>query len=1271
MTRYLAAICLLVVFTGTFVRAADSDVVITEILYNPNPVNTGGEFLEIQNTGTESVNVSGWVLTNAVDFTFPTNTTLDSGEIIVIARDSTAAQDFYSTPIFGEFLGALSNSGETIILRDDSFPRQVVDAVGYNDGSDPDGENTWPTEADGAGPSLELLHPGLDNASASSWGIGRFYSPGTPNSPLDSGGGDIVITEIMYQPLKKRFMENLDVRKGGYWWEDGSDPDGEYVEIYNAGTQTVDMTGWSFVDGIFYDFDNNFSLDPGEYVAVCANASAIAEHYGTANVVGDFTGVLDDGGEHVTLVDETNGVVDTVRFDDVRPWPIGPDQDGRSLELLDPLSPNDGPGNWRATRVPEPPNPDLELDEPEPGDWIFIDITDEATTGQPNGTHPFYAYCNATSEWLIDDLQIVPAGGGANLITNGTFETGDAGWEKTGSHSGSTWTDTDSREGSRSQRVVASSAGGSNTNSLHWPDVVGMVTGQSYRMTCWIKHRSGIGQLILRLSGGGLRVTTSPEDSNNNNNNNNNGLRSSQSPLTFLVGTETWVTRGTPGEPNTVSSDGLPPLAYEMAHEPLRPTSSNTVTITTHVRSSNPVMEVRLNYTVRDAPYNIVDESSSVLMRDDGVEDNGIAGDGVFGARIAAQPSQSLVRYRVEVTDTTGLGWTWPDEEEPNPNGAYFVYDGEEETNLPAYFLILPNESVQALNRNLSEFRGNVFTTKIKEYVTGSIVIDGIVYDNIRTRYRSDRTHAKKSYKIQFNKEEYFDGLSSLDTNYDWPVTEKVASNLFMLLGQSENIAMELMRFYTNGRFSGVFVAQESPNRSWLRRVGLDDSTEIYKSKSSDGCCSGFDPTFPNCPRGGGDFCASNLGWKSFYEVDHLPRMYIKRGDSLAPFTSLEDFIFGLRDNSGSRALNFINNNTKSYNWLYKSVVHSLQPHCDYHAKNFYIMRSPEGLWDVIFFDYDRFWGCLMFQGSTCHSVSESPKCSGTMFNSRVYGNSTLNSRFLNILEDAAQVLTPEVVGDMLDHYFDMTIADRAQERSQVSGSTVNTDSRLAGIKSHINSRRSWILNTYLPSRSRARPSNAHPEIELAEPVHAGKDLVKIEWTHSDTEGDEATVDLYWTDLGFSHLQAIPTATDLPAGNGGFDWTTEIPDLVSKPIYIHAVIDDGRGEFVGRSTSVSIDGQFFVDVPFRRGDVDGNGVLNISDDVNNLNYQFLGILEPSCLDALDVDDDGDIDLEDPLNSLFFQFGGGQAPPAPGHLSCGLDATPSPGLSCEAQASCAP
>ena len=49
----------------------------------------------------------------------------------------------------------------------------------------------------------------------------------------------------------------------------------------------------------------------------------------------------------------------------------------------------------------------------------------------------------------------------------------------------------------------------------------------------------------------------------------------------------------------------------------------------------------------------------------------------------------------------------------------------------------------------------------------------------------------------------------------------------------------------------------------------------------------------------------------------------------------------------------------------------------------------------------------------------------------------------------------------------------------------------------------------------------------------------------------------------------------------------------------------------------------------------------------------------------------DIDLEDPLNSLFFQFGGGQAPPAPGHLSCGLDATPSPGLSCEAQASCAP
>ena len=79
---------------------------------------------------------------------------------------------------------------------------------------------------------------------------------------------------------------------------------------------------------------------------------------------------------------------------------------------------------------------------------------------------------------------------------------------------------------------------------------------------------------------------------------------------------------------------------------------------------------------------------------------------------------------------------------------------------------------------------------------------------------------------------------------------------------------------------------------------------------------------------------------------------------------------------------------------------------------------------------------------------------------------------------------------------------------------------------------------------------------------------------------------------------------------------------------------------------------------FRRGDVDGNGALEVTDPINNLAFQFLGDYVPICRDALDFDDNGAIEVTDPIANLARQFLGGDPPAPPGADTCGADPTTS-------------
>lgn len=159
--------------TFTTPDALASQVVINEIHYDPRDETSAEEFIELYNPGATALDLSGWMITDAVEFTFPGGTTIPANGYLVIAEDPATINSVFGVTAIGPWTGGLSNNGEEIDLRDASGTLQ--DQVNYNDGF------PWPTGARGGGGSIELINAALDNDLAGSWR--------TSGSTIDVGPG--------------------------------------------------------------------------------------------------------------------------------------------------------------------------------------------------------------------------------------------------------------------------------------------------------------------------------------------------------------------------------------------------------------------------------------------------------------------------------------------------------------------------------------------------------------------------------------------------------------------------------------------------------------------------------------------------------------------------------------------------------------------------------------------------------------------------------------------------------------------------------------------------------------------------------------------------------------------------------------------------------------------------------------------------------------------------------------------------------------------------
>jgi hypothetical protein len=136
-----------------------------------------------------------------------------------------------------------------------------------------------------------------------------------------------------------------------YHSEAVSDRADEFIELYNENIDPIDLSGYSFCNGVAFTFPRGTYLDGHSYLVVCADEAAVQAKYGIDNTIGDYVGSLSNDGERLELCNSGGIAILEVDYNDRGKWPSGADGTGHSLELKSPFLETDDPDNWRLSRA--------------------------------------------------------------------------------------------------------------------------------------------------------------------------------------------------------------------------------------------------------------------------------------------------------------------------------------------------------------------------------------------------------------------------------------------------------------------------------------------------------------------------------------------------------------------------------------------------------------------------------------------------------------------------------------------------------------------------------------------------------------------------------------------------------------------------------------------------------------------------------------------------------------------------------------------------------
>ncbi len=307
-----------------------SNLVINEIAYKPknasNTFDTNLEFIEIKNTGTTDVNITGATFSSGIDLRIDIYHQVPAGGFFIIAKDTAAFRARYGVGATAQYAGDLSNFGEKITLTD--FFNTLIDEVDYNDNI------PWDQLPRQGNHSLALIDHDFDNNTPVNWSEQDVnYSPmadNTFNGISFQNYTGLEINELYYRPNPTAH---------------------EFIELKNNSSLPIFLSDVS-IQGVNFTFADTDVILPGNFVVIAYNFTSFVSKYGF-NPDGSWqnSGSLSNSGETIRLKDLFGNVIDEVTYSNSAPWDPIPNDGLYSLALkLGGLN-NSLAANWSAQHI--------------------------------------------------------------------------------------------------------------------------------------------------------------------------------------------------------------------------------------------------------------------------------------------------------------------------------------------------------------------------------------------------------------------------------------------------------------------------------------------------------------------------------------------------------------------------------------------------------------------------------------------------------------------------------------------------------------------------------------------------------------------------------------------------------------------------------------------------------------------------------------------------------------------------------------------------------